>query len=69
MHHEYRTTHAGDLILFNLEDYQPYEPENCLYESYYFSDIVIGGKEVDYEDLTSREYAAMVEAVEEGAQL
>ena len=63
--HEYHTTHDGELILFNLEDYQPYEPENCLHESYLFCDIIIDDKPVDHYAITASQYDTMVATVEE----
>ncbi len=65
--HEYHTMHDGELILFNLEDYQPYEPENCLCESYLFCDIIIDDKPVDHYALTASQYDAMTATVEEGS--
>ena len=55
--------HDGDLILFNLEDYQPYEPENCLHEAYLFCDIIIDDKPVDHYALTASQYDAMTATV------
>tara|TARA_R110000850_G_scaffold243645_1_gene368492 strand:+ start:244 stop:516 length:273 start_codon:yes stop_codon:yes gene_type:complete len=65
--HEYHTMHDGELILFNLEDYQPYEPENCLHEAYLFCDIIIDDKPVDHYALTASQYDAMTATVEEGS--
>ena len=65
--HDYHTIHDGDLILFNLEDYQPYEPENYLHEAYLFCDIIIGAKPVDHYALTASQYDAMTATVEEGS--
>jgi len=63
--HDYHTMHDGELILFNLEDYQPYEPENCLCEAYLFCDIIIDDKPVDHYALTASQYDAMTATVEE----
>ena len=47
--HDYWTMHDGDEIRFNLEDYQPYEPQSCLYEAYLFCDVSFIGLYRDYE--------------------
>ena len=64
--HDYWTMHDGDEIRFNLEDYQPYEPESCLDESYVFGNITINGKPTDHYDLTASEYSVMVTTIDEG---
>ena len=63
--HDYWTMHDGDEIRFNLEDYQPYEPESCMPEAYLFCDVTIDGMSVDPECLTAAQNSAMVEAYEE----
>ena len=63
--HDYWTMHDGDEIRFNLEDYQPYEPQSCLYEAYLFCDVTIDGMSVDPECLTGAQHSAMIEAYEE----
>ena len=64
--HDYWTMHDGDEIRFNLEDYQPYEPQSCLDESYVFGNITINGKPTDHYDLTASEYGVMVATIDEG---
>ena len=64
--HDYWTMHDGDEIRFNLEDYQPYEPESCLDESYLFCNITINGKPTDHYDLTASEYSVMMASIDEG---
>ena len=64
--HDYWTMHDGDEIWFNIEDYQPYEPESCLDESYVFGNITINGKPTDHYDLTASEYSVMVTTIDEG---
>ena len=64
--HDYWTMHDGDEIRFNIEDYQPYEPQSCLDESYVFGNITINGKPTDHYDLTASEYSVMVTTIDEG---
>ena len=64
--HDYWTMHDGDEIRFNIEDYQPYEPQSCLDESYVFVNISINGKPTDHYDLTASEYSVMVTTIDEG---
>ena len=63
--HDYWTMHDGEEIRFNLEDYQPYEPQSCLYEAYLFCDVTVDGKPVTPESLTAAQNSAMIEAYEE----
>ena len=64
--HEYHTMHDGDLILFSVEDYQPFEPESCLDEYFLFCNITVNGKPTDRDDLTSGQYSDMVATTNEG---
>ena len=63
--HDYWTMHDGEEIRFNLEDYQPYEPQSCLYEAYLLCDVTIDGMYVDPECLKGGQHSAMIEAYEE----
>ena len=63
--HDYWTMHDGEEIRFNLEDYQPFEPQSCLYEAYLFCDVTVDGMYVDPECLTGAQHSAMIEAYEE----
>ena len=58
--------HDGDLILFSVEDYQPFEPESCLDEYFLFCNITVNGKPTDRDDLTSGQYSDMVATTNEG---